>query len=441
MIHRLIIVRSIQLENSNPDKTKTISFFDLIFIVAKRWKMIFFTSFGGALFIVLFAMGSILISKYFGPENSYLPNIYRPQVQILFQEEESGLPGLLSGGGSDLLSLMGGGLSGGSSKADLAELLLYRHSLLDTVIETKDIITVYELSDSDYPKQEARGALKEAITSDFNAADSTMKIGFEHYDPKFAEEVVLLLVELLEDQYKKLARDRSNEMVSFLDDSIIQAEMEMNEKLKEFTAFQRKHKIIEPLKQLEIKSAAIAVLENDIIAKRLKIEEISAYKGASDPQVKQAKNEIRQLERALQMQLEGKGVNSDYNIPISKLLEIGPEYNRLSQELNGLRELYINLRVQQQAKQLEMGNSSSTFQIIEKPAFFTGLGPGEIPSEMPQKAGPGRGKLCILFTFGVFFLAVLAAFILEFMEQVKEDPEEAEKLRAIRSQLPGKKKN
>jgi len=424
------------LGNTKKAKTSTISFFDLLIVIAKRWKMIFFTSLGAAIFILLFSIGSIVIASKWGPEKSYLPNVYKPKVIILFQEDQGGLSSLMGGGG-DLLSLMGGSINKGS-KAKLAEVLLYRNQLLDQVIEELHVKERYEIDtkESRDSQQQARKVVHEAISCNISSADNTMEISYQHTNAWFAEKMVIRIVELLEIQYKQLALEKKREDISFLDESILKAELEMNEKLKDLTEFQKKNKIIDPLKQIEMKSQSIAAIEQDITMKKLKMEKIASYKGYDDPQVKQVQEDIRRSKRAFNMLLEGDGTKSKYNVPISRLIELGPEYNKLTEELNGLRQLYINLKVQQQAKLLEKGNNTSTFQIIQTSNFFKNKEEDEQVDEFPQKAGPSRGKLCLLFTFAIFFLSVFSAFVLEFMEQIKLDPEESEKLETIKNLLP-----
>ena len=56
------------------------------------------------------------------------------------------------------------------------------------------------------------------------------------------------------------------------------------------------------------------------------------------------------------------------------------------------------------------------FQILERP---------EIPD---LKAGPSRGKLCIIITFAAFFMSVFLAFALNAWKNIKNDPVAAEKL-------------
>ncbi|MFW5811944.1 MAG: hypothetical protein ACOCWS_03080 [Alkalispirochaetaceae bacterium] len=52
-----------------------------------------------------------------------------------------------------------------------------------------------------------------------------------------------------------------------------------------------------------------------------------------------------------------------------------------------------------------------------------------------MKADPSRAMLSIVTTITAFFLSVFLAFVLDYFDRVKEDPEEGEKLKAIKGNL------
>lgn len=71
-------------------------------------------------------------------------------------------------------------------------------------------------------------------------------------------------------------------------------------------------------------------------------------------------------------------------------------------------------------KRREADASAKTFQVIER-------------AEVPEvKSGPSRGKISIIVTITVLFLAIVISFIMEYIERVKQDPIESEKLNEIK---------
>ncbi|MFO7781170.1 MAG: hypothetical protein R6W94_06030, partial [Spirochaetia bacterium] len=162
----------------------TVSLLDLIAVIAKRWKLIFFTTFFAAIGIVLFSLYT-LRTPFDSPYNP-LPNVYRPEAQILLTDPDSSSPlqgalgnadlGLLSG-----LANMGG--QGGTSAA-LAQELLRGNRLIDQVIEEFNLLEKH--ADADFPKTAARNSIRESLTSEFDDASGILTVSYESIDPAFA---------------------------------------------------------------------------------------------------------------------------------------------------------------------------------------------------------------------------------------------------------------
>ena len=89
----------------------------------------------------------------------------------------------------------------------------------------------------------------------------------------------------------------------------------------------------------------------------------------------------------------------------------------LKMELEVQEKLYAGLKAQYESLKISMASEQPVFQILEY---------AEVPD---QKSGPSRGKLCIIVTFASFFIAVILAFLLNAIENIKKDPVAMEKLK------------
>lgn len=417
-------------------KEKTLSLLDLLLILAKHWKFIFFGTLSGMLFIILYSAGSLLIQKYWGSEKSYLPNFYTPTATILFDEESLGQE---AGG---LLALMG---QAGSppSKAGRVELLLKANSVIDEIIDSYGLektIEALNLKNEKYLKQKIRQILKNNLTVRAQKDTNSVEISFTHYNPRFAEAFLTKAMEILEKKYKELAFEKIEGTNLYLNENLSQTEHQIKAKMKELNEFQRKNNVIDPVQQLELKSKILIQLELEIEKNRMLRNKLAGYQGWNSPQVLQIQKEIDEQELSYKIQKGEKQVNSQYNLPLPQLMSLSSTFYQLKKELDGLETLYVKLKVQQQSNIMELNNKSSTFQIIDKPTFFAGLAEDENPSEMPMKAGPSRGKLCILFTAGVFFFLIIISFLLEFLQTIKQNEEEIDKINEIKRLLPSFKR-
>lgn len=92
------------------------------------------------------------------------------------------------------------------------------------------------------------------------------------------------------------------------------------------------------------------------------------------------------------------------------------EMARLEMELNAQKQVYTQLKTEYELLKVQMASETPVFQILER---------AEVPD---RKSGPSRGMLCIIVTFAAGFFAVMLAFALEAIENVKKDPEAMKKL-------------
>ena len=97
--------------------------------------------------------------------------------------------------------------------------------------------------------------------------------------------------------------------------------------------------------------------------------------------------------------------------------DITIEQTRIELELSAQKDVYKELKSQLEVLRVQMDSEMPPFQIIERPS---------VPD---IKSGPSRGKLCIIVTFAAFFFAVFLAFLLNAIENIKNDPEAMKKLK------------
>ena len=86
-------------------------------------------------------------------------------------------------------------------------------------------------------------------------------------------------------------------------------------------------------------------------------------------------------------------------------------------ELEVQEKIYAQLKAQYEMLKVTMASEQPVFQILEY---------AEIPD---QKSGPSRGKLCIIVTFAAGFISVFIAFLMNALENIKNDPEAMKKLK------------
>lgn len=116
--------------------------------------------------------------------------------------------------------------------------------------------------------------------------------------------------------------------------------------------------------------------------------------------------ESRELESSVSMAARARDIPS-----------IMLEVTRIKRELQAQEQVYTQLKIQYELLKVTMASETPIFQILER---------AEVPD---KKSAPSRGMLCVIVTFASFFLAVLAAFVLDAVAGIRKDPEALKRLR------------
>ena len=183
-----------------------ISLIDLLAVLLRRKWMII----GICVAAMIFAVVISVISLVLPPEKSFLPNEYTPKAQMLINNDSSsgGLSSMLSSSGlGSLANLAGVNVSGGSSNSALAGYLVNSNTIQDAVVDKFDLITRYKIEKS--PRASSREALKKKLSSNYDDDTGVFSVSFTDIDPKFAQEVVNYVVDLLEQRFLDLGIDQN----------------------------------------------------------------------------------------------------------------------------------------------------------------------------------------------------------------------------------------
>lgn len=410
-------------QNVNEDE---ISLMDLIAVIARRWKFIFFSTLIAAVLIFCYSLYTLKASPD-APLNK-LPNIYNPQVIVRLQEssDTSALSSLL---GSSELGVLSGlvSSSGGSSNSDLAMALIKGNLIADQIAQEFNFIERFNIVEN--PRSSGRLAYSESLTTEFDSATGFLTIGFESTDAAFATEVVNRSLELLEDRFRGLTMENIITKKAFLEERLIEQESIMLESQNKLIEFQKTYGIIDMATQTEAQITEITALNSSLIQKEVELNNLLEKRRPEDPQVKRLENDIESLRELIDAKTTGFQdfqSTSDY-IPRNKLPELAAMVTYLETDVTIQSQLFFTFRSQLESVRLEEADNSKQFQIIER-------------AEIPElKAKPSRGKICMIVTIAVMFLSIFIAFIMEYFARVKADPVESKKLDEIKSSLSLKK--
>lgn len=406
---------------SQANAPNTISLLDLISVLIKRKWFIFFSTLFAAVFIVLYSIYTLRVPS--DARFNYLPNYYKPTVKIrLLNEDQSSVSSLFGGSDLGLLASLAGASTGGSSNADLAQALLVGNRIMDELVLEFDILNRFNIVEN--PRTSSRAILRESFEMEFSASTGILTVSFQNVDKVFATELLTSAVSKLETVFDELTMRGIIEKKLFLEDSIAQYDRELRDAQRALINFQRSNNIIDITLQTESQLATVASLESQILVKETDLATLKETRRADDPEVLNVTRELNLLKTRRDItKLGQQDGTSTLDIPLAELPGLSAVYANLLGDIEILQVIYSSLRSQYETTKIEEKDNSERFQIIEE-------------AEIPEiKAGPSRGKICMIVTLAVFFLSVFFAFILEYFERVKADPVESEKLAAIKRML------
>lgn len=166
---------------------------------------------------------------------------------------------------------------------------------------------------------------------------------------------------------------------------------------------------IDPVFAADVVNYAVTLMEEMFI--NLGIDKNVLEKKNLEENIQNSYNEIVRLQKKIQSLEASVSYGGSY-VPSIML-----ETTMVKAELDAQEKVYSQLKTQLELLKIKMSSDAPVFQVIEH---------AEVPD---MKSGPSRGKLCIIITFAGIFLSVFAAFALNAVKNIKNDPEAMKKLK------------
>ncbi len=392
-----------------------ISLIDLLAVLIKHKKFIIITTLTGALGILGFSAGSLLLPN----EKSYYPNYYTPKSIVKVNEDSSGGINLGSDSGG-LTALLGMSIKSGATAYGAAKKYAFSDSFVDEIIKKHDLINVYKLSESKYPTVDARQVFKKNLSLEQDEDSGTIEISYKDISGKLAADIVNTVVALLDDTFKGMSTDENVIQKKLLEKELVSTEKKLKDLEDRLKAYNERYGIYDIESYAKEKAVALGDLRSQYLKKVMEIESYKAYSSIEDPGLRKLKIERDSLKKNIEKMENGYSVGSIVVPSEKELPELVTSYKKLSLEYELQGKLYTSLAQQYELIKLKTNSIPPKFIVYEKAA----------PPEV--KSGPSRGKLCIIVTMAVFFLAVFGAFIIEFIEKIKHDPVEMAKLKGTK---------
>ena len=348
-----------------------------------------------------------------------LPSIYRAETKMLPPQSSS------TGMAAQILSQLGGaaGALGGiapvkTSGALFIE-LLKSNSVLDRIIDRFDLIKLYKTK----TRERARNLLLGALKAEEDKKSGLISVKFEDKDPKRAAQIANAFVEELKNVNKGLAVSEASQRRLFFEEQLQDVKVSLAKAEEDMKTFQEKTGVLQAEAQAKAVIENIALLRAQIAAKEVELRVLKTYTTQNNPDLYKAEEGLKAM-RAELAKLETKG-GGGHNplMPIGRMPSVGTEYLRKLRELKFNETLYELLLKQYELAKLDESRDATVIQVVDK-------------AEPPEKRyKPKRRQMVMIATVCAFFVSIFAAFLIEFMEKTKSNPENYERIENIKKYL------
>ena len=167
---------------------------------------------------------------------------------------------------------------------------------------------------------------------------------------------------------------------------------------------------IDPVFAADVVNYAVTLMENMFL--NLGIDKNVLEKKNLEENIQNSYNEMVRLQEKIHTLEYSVSYGSGNSVPSIVL-----ESSLLKAELEAQQAVYSQLKTQLELLKIQMASDTPVFQVIEN---------AEVPD---RKSGPSRGMLCIIGAFAGFFISVFLAFLLNAINNIKNDPVAMNKLK------------
>jgi len=296
--------------------------------------------------------------------------------------------------------------------------LIKSRPVLDRIVDRFGLMKLYGVK----YRQDARRALLENLKVRNDLKSGIITVGVEDKDPKRASDMANAFIEELRAMNKGLSVSEAAQRRLFFEEQLTDAKDSLSKAEEAMKGFQEKSGAVKIDAQAEAVIRGISEIRAQIAAKEVQVRVMRTYSTPKNPDIIRAEEELKGLKEQL-ARLESKGEGPDVMVPTGDMPSTGTQYVRLMRDLKFNETLYELLFSQYQAAKIDEAQDASMIQVVEK----------AVPPE--KKTKPKRSLMVMVALMTGLFVSVALAFILEYLEGAKGEPEFAKRLETLKRSM------
>jgi tyrosine-protein kinase Etk/Wzc len=331
-----------------------------------------------------------------------LPVIYRAETRIL--PPSSGGSGMAA----QVLGQLGGGIGGlvsaalgGKAQSELYVEMLKSRTVLDAVIERFDLRKLYR----EEKQEDARERLLRVLLVRDDKKSGVIHISVEDRDPARAAAMANAFVEELRKLTGGLAVTEAAQRRLFFEERLKESKEALGRAEDRMKGFQEKTGALHVESQARAVLQSLAYLKAQVSSREVALRIARTYATPQNPDVERIEEELKGLREEMR-KLEAKGgPGPDPMMTAGSVPSVGVGYLRNVRDLKYNEALFELMAKQYELARIDEARDPAIVQVIDR-----AVPPG-------KKAKPLRGLITLLGTAAGFFLSLLLAFFLDFLER------------------------
>ncbi len=343
-----------------------------------------------------------------------IPKTYRAESKILVPSQNMSLSGQLLSQLSGATGLNLGAAAGIKTTGDLYTALLKSRPVLDAVIQR------FKLKGPKESHDEARRHLLKQLKCQDDKKSGIVTVAIIDNNAGRAADIANGFVDELKNLNRTLAVTEAGQRRLFYENQLKDVKESLLQAEESMKGFQERTGAIKIDDQARAVIQSIAQLRAQMAAREVQLKVARSYATRQNPEVQRLEEEVRGLKEQLGRLESGSGRGPDPLVSTGRMPQLGTDYVRRMRELKFNEALYEILLKQFEVAKLDEARDAPMIQTIET----------AVPPE--ARFAPRRAQMVVTAFVVSFFVSILGAFFLEFMEWSRQNPDNRERLEEMR---------
>ncbi len=321
-----------------------------------------------------------------------LPNWYQASTRLL-PPEGGGTSPIASFMSKNISSSVASLLGGGSGDYMRYSAILSSRSMYESVVDSFDLVTVYDLEDSEAPREAAIATFSDYVDFPIDDEYEFLSVSVMDRDPQRAAAIANFMVRELNRRNQALSAQNASHFRRFVEKRYREAEAALDTLKNAVQTFQKRYGVYDLESQATTFLEQAAELRGEAMQLEIQYEALLDQYGPDNPQVRMARQGARSANQKYQAALRGREavlpVAQD-DVPDVLRQYVDLEQERLIQE----RTLEVVAPLYEQAR-FDEEREFESVQVVDY----------AVPPV--KKAWPRRSVICITATLSAFVLSLL----------------------------------